>query len=88
MNPQDWFVGGVATVLGGVLTYAATSDSAWFFELRRIKQIEKRVGRRRTKWISIIVGLTLILLGGAIASGGRSRFLPHDDESVSNPSRE
>ncbi|MFP6676352.1 MAG: hypothetical protein VB878_14810 [Pirellulaceae bacterium] len=86
MNPQDWFVGGMAAILGGILTYAATTDAAWFFELGKIRRLEGRIGRRGAKWVSIAIGLTLILLGGAIASGGKLNFSSSQERSNSSPS--
>jgi hypothetical protein len=69
MTVQDCFVGCVAAALGLFCVLAPLAQTEWYFHLRKVERLEKRVGRRKTQAISIAIGLSLIWLGGVIAFG-------------------
>lgn len=74
MIPQDWFIGGIAILLGLLFVVAGSGNVEWYFQLRKINRLEERLGRRGARFTTIVLGLGLILLGGAIALGATPRF--------------
>ena len=74
MIPQDWFIGGIAALLGLLFVVAATGNVEWYFQLRKIHRLEDRFGRKGARFTTVVVGLGLIVLGAAIAMGVTPRF--------------
>jgi hypothetical protein len=68
-NFADWFVGGVAIVLGIVALVHALSASERVFELPKMRWLERRYGKKAAKIMLGVLGLILIALGAAIALG-------------------
>lgn len=71
MNGQDLFVGGVSAMLGASALAAALFNWEWCYQLKKTRWLESRWGRSGARWIVASVGVMLILLGVAIASGVR-----------------
>ena len=69
MNVPDLFVGGVAITLGVIVMVGGGGNSSWWFELRKARWLESRLGRTGARVLFAFCGAMLILLGLAIASG-------------------
>ena len=69
MLPQDYFVGGVAVFLGSFALVGALLNLDWYYQLKKARRIETRLGRRGARWFYALLGLGLIALGIAIACG-------------------
>lgn len=69
MNIGDVFVGGVAIVLGMIVLVGGGGNFSWWFELRKARWLESRLGRQAARVLFALFGIMLILLGLAIACG-------------------
>ena len=69
MIDADLFVGAVAMILGGVCLAAAVFNWPWYFELHKSRWIERLCGRVGARIFFALIGIGLIVLGGAIALG-------------------
>lgn len=69
MSHEQLFVGGTSIVLGVLSVAAGASNHEAFFQLTKIKWIEKRGGRAMARATYALVGVTLIGVGIAIAMG-------------------
>lgn len=69
MLPQDCFVGAVSVLLGGFVLTGALFNVEWYYRLKKARRIESWVGRRGARTFYAMLGLGLIALGIAIASG-------------------
>jgi hypothetical protein len=69
MNPEHLFVGGVSITLG--MTAIVVSIGNWdaCYRLAKIRWIESWGGRRAARWSYALIGVALIALGIAIATG-------------------
>ena len=66
---ENYFVGGVAVVLGSLVLAGAVLNVEWYFRLRKARWVESRAGRKGVRVVYGIVGTGLILIGIAIAMG-------------------
>ena len=68
----DLFVGSVAIILGSLVVAAAIFNWQWYYELHKARLVEGFCGRKGARLFFAVLGLGLILLGGAIAGGMNS----------------
>ncbi len=69
MVAQDICVGLISTSLGLFSLVSAVSNWEWFFQLRKMRWLEDRLGRTRARVTAGLLGCGLIVLGIAIALG-------------------
>lgn len=69
MDPQDLFVGGLAIAMGVGLIVAAALGSEAPFRLPKLRWLESKIGRGRSRLALAALGLVLIALGALIAAG-------------------
>lgn len=65
----DWFVGGVACILGLVILLAVWTGYARVYELAKVRWAQHQFGHTATKVMLYLLGLALIGLGIAICMG-------------------
>jgi hypothetical protein len=65
----DVFVGGVTSALGLFCCSAAIFNWDWYYELQKARWIQSLCGRTGARVFFGILGLGLIVLGSAIATG-------------------
>jgi hypothetical protein len=65
----DWFVGGVAIVLGLLSLGAGIRNDDRVFQLRKLRWLSERWGRNRARWFLAVAGTILIAGGVLIALG-------------------
>ena len=80
MNPADMFVGLVAIGLGAIYVVVAAVNWEWYFQLRKARWLEARLGRTGVRCIYALLGVGLISLGLAITMG----FSPNSSKSGRN----
>ena len=68
---QDVFVGTVAILIGAALLGAAIGNVAWAFELRKLRWLEAKLGRQKSRAVLGCLGIGMVALGLAIAFGFR-----------------
>lgn len=68
INP-DLFVGTVAIALGLFVSLSAVFNWDWYYQLHKARWIESICGRSGARVFFGVLGLVLIVLGAAIASG-------------------
>ena len=71
MNVEDLFVGAVAVVLGTTAVVAAVGNWDRCYQLSKARWLERLAGRGVVRGVYALVGITLIVLGLAIALGYR-----------------
>jgi hypothetical protein len=71
MPLHDYFVGFVAAVLGCFFLLGAVLDGRWLMALGWPRRLTEMIGKTAARWMLGAIGLGLIVLGGAIASGWR-----------------
>jgi hypothetical protein len=76
MIPHQWLVGGVAIVLGALSLLASLTNHEWFFQLNKLRLLERALGRQAARWICALLGCGLLVLGGCIIAGYLPRNLP------------
>jgi len=69
MNVQDVFVGAVAVIIGLLSVAAAVANINWAYQFWLARRVEARFGRRGARVYYAVLGLALIALGCAIATG-------------------
>jgi uncharacterized membrane protein HdeD (DUF308 family) len=65
----DLFVGSVSILIGAVMLLAGLVNWERAFQLKKTQWLQSRWGRPTARIVLIVVGATLIALGGAIAMG-------------------
>lgn len=68
MNP-DILVGAVTIALGAFTMSAALFNWEWYYQRRRSLWLQSLLGRPGTRLFYGVLGMVLIVLGGAIAMG-------------------
>jgi hypothetical protein len=68
---QDYFVGFASAACGCFFIAGAAFDAAWLMGLRRPRLLAEAIGKTPARWTLGLVGVALIALGAAIASGWR-----------------
>lgn len=68
INP-DLFVGAVAIAIGLFVMSAALFNWEWYYQLHKARWIESICGRGGARVFFGVLGLALIVLGAAIATG-------------------
>jgi hypothetical protein len=68
---QDYFVGFASAAFGCFFILGAALDAAWLMDLRRPRLLAETIGKTAARWTLGLLGIGLILLGAAIASGWR-----------------
>ena len=68
---EDLFVGSVATAIGLLLVTAAVANWSWYYSLRSARFLESKLTRTGARIVHGLVGLALVALGLAIATGFR-----------------
>jgi len=71
MAVQDLFVGVVAGIVGLVLITAAVFDGQWLMQLAHPRMLAAVLGQTGARILIGLIGLALIALGAAVASGWR-----------------
>ena len=71
MAVQDLFVGAVAGMFGLALIAAAAFDSQWLMQLAHPRMLAESLGKTGARILIGLLGLALIALGAAVASGWR-----------------
>ena len=71
---EDWFVGTVAVLLGVFLIASAAVDWNWYYSLRSARLLQRMLGRTGARLFHALLGLSLVVLGIAIALGHRLRL--------------
>jgi hypothetical protein len=71
----DWFVGGVACLLGLALTILALVPTSPVFQLPKVRWLERQVGRSLTLIVVGVVGVVLVVVGIAIIRGWKLNLL-------------
>ncbi len=71
MAVQDLFVGAVAGIFGLVLITAAVFDGQWLMQLAHPRMLAESLGKTGARILIGLMGLALIALGVAVASGWR-----------------
>ncbi len=66
---SDLLVGAVAIALGLITMSAAIFKWEGAYQLHKVRWIESLCGRRGARLFFVVLGLLLILLGGAVALG-------------------
>ena len=83
MVDRDMLVGFLTIVLGSVVVLAAIFNWQWYYDLRKARWVESMCGRQGARIVFAVLGVALIVLGGAIAVGysltGNSRPNDHQD---------
>ena len=69
MDLKDLFVGGLAVAMGVGLVVVAALGSEAPFRLPKLRWLESRIGRGRSRLTLAALGLALISLGALIAAG-------------------
>lgn len=69
MANRDLLVGLVTIALGSVVVLAAIFNWQWYYELHKARWVESVCGRQGARVIFAVLGVALIVLGGAIAVG-------------------
>ncbi|HTN78013.1 MAG TPA: hypothetical protein VL096_22330 [Pirellulaceae bacterium] len=65
----DWFVGGIAIILGLVAIWSAATPESKAFQLTKLRWFEQLYGRQAARMLLAILGCLLIAGGVAIALG-------------------
>ena len=68
---EDLFVGIVAMALGTLLVTAAATNWSWYYSLRSARFLDAKLTRSGARIVHGLLGLTLILVGLAVACGFR-----------------
>ena len=77
MIDADIFVGVVTIGLGIFLASVAIFNWEWYYQLRKARWVESLCGRAGARVFHVLLGLALIVLGAAIATGfGLNRSTP------------
>lgn len=69
MEVQDVFVGAVAIGIGIFALLSGVLNWEWSYRLWKARWVEARFGRRAARAFYVILGLSMIALGIAIAAG-------------------
>ena len=69
MQLQDAVVGLVAVAAGLFLVVVGVVDIQWYFQSRKTRWLDERLGRLPARLIVALLGILLVLLGIAIMSG-------------------
>jgi small neutral amino acid transporter SnatA (MarC family) len=80
MTLQDVFVGAVAVGIGLFALLSAAFNWDWSYQFWTARWVESRFGRRGARVFYVILGLVMIALGVAIATG----FGPNDSRRETN----
>ena len=83
INP-DIFVGAITIALGLFTCSAAIFNWDWYYELQKARWLQALCGRNGARIFFGILGLGLIVLGSAIATGTFSGSSKGDDDNASN----
>ena len=70
----DWFMGGVALVIGVVALAHGILPREQPFTLPKLRWFEQTYGRGATRILLTVVGVALIMLGVAIALGWKMHW--------------
>ena len=85
MLSRDMLVGFLTIVLGSVVVLAAIFNWQWYYELNKARWVESMCGRQGARVVFAVLGVALIVLGGAIAYGyslaGNSRQYENNQDS-------
>lgn len=68
-DAQHLFVGLVSILMGALLAGTGAADAVWLFQLRKARWLERQLGHLPARVLITLTGVTLIVLGGVIASG-------------------
>ena len=71
MQLPDLFVGGASMLVGLFLAGGAALDAPWLMALAKSRLLAEAIGKTAARVLIALVGLGLIVLGIAIASGWR-----------------
>ena len=71
MNAQDITVGAVAVIFGVALLAGAAMNGPWLMQLAKARLLAGSIGATAARLLFAAVGIGLIVLGIAIASGWR-----------------
>lgn len=71
----DWFVGGIACLIGLAFLVSATIGPAPILHLPKMRVLERQVGRSLALAIACLIGTALIALGIAIICGFKWQLL-------------
>ena len=71
MTAMDWFVGALAILLGAACLIGGALNAEAFYQLPKMRWIERHGGRAAARLVYILLGVGLIVLGTAIARGWR-----------------
>lgn len=69
MVEADILVGAVAIAIGSVVMLAAVFNWQWYYDLQKARWVESFFGRKGARLVFALLGLSLIVLGSAIAIG-------------------
>jgi len=72
---EDLFVGTVSVAIGVLLITCALANWQWCYSLGTARWLQRYLGRGRTRLLHGVLGLGLLALGVAIASGYRWQLI-------------
>jgi hypothetical protein len=74
MQLPDLLVGGLAAIVGLVLTAGAILDGPWLMSLPKLRRLTGAIGKPAARIVIALVGVAVIAAGVTIASGWRMHW--------------
>jgi hypothetical protein len=71
---SEWFVGGLAIFLAGLLSWNAIFFSPLFYQLQSVSAVQNRFGRKAACALLLSVATLLLAAGVMILSGTRPAY--------------